>query len=119
VELFHDFRFEAAHRLPHVPPDHKCARLHGHSYRVRIHIHGDPDPNTGMVVDFADVAAAFDPVITEYLDHNYLNDVEGLDNPTAELLARWIWQRLVPLLPLLHAVEVRETCTCGVVYRGE
>jgi len=119
VELFQDFRFEAAHRLPYVPAGHKCARLHGHSYRVRITVKGQPDPTTGMVVDFADIAAAFEPIIHEHLDHNCLNDIEGLENPTAEHLARWIWVRLQPGLPLLHTVELHETDSCGVVYRGD
>jgi 6-pyruvoyltetrahydropterin/6-carboxytetrahydropterin synthase len=119
MELFKEFTFEAAHRLPNVASDHKCARLHGHSYRVTVHISGDVDPETGMVLDFADVTAAFRPISEQYLDHYFLNEVEGLENPTSENLARWIWQRLAPALPLLHAVQVRETCTSGVIYRGE
>jgi 6-pyruvoyltetrahydropterin/6-carboxytetrahydropterin synthase len=118
MELYRDFTFEAAHRLPHVPAGHKCARLHGHSYRVRIHVSADPNPLTGMVIDFADVKAAFAPILEEQLDHRYLNDVDGLENPTAENLSIWIWRRLQPALPHLSAVEVRETCTAGVVYRG-
>jgi len=119
VELFKEFTFEAAHRLPGVAADHKCARLHGHSYRVCVHIEGAVDPVTGMVMDFADIARAFKPIIEAHLDHYYLNDVEGLENPTSENLARWIWTRLVPQLPLLSAIEVRETCTSGCRYRGE
>jgi 6-pyruvoyltetrahydropterin/6-carboxytetrahydropterin synthase len=118
MELFKEFTFEAAHRLPGVAPDHKCARLHGHSYRVVIHVSGDVDPVSGMVMDFADIKAAFKPILDGYLDHYYLNEIEGLENPTSENLARWIWQRLCPVLPELHVVEVRETCTSGVVYRG-
>jgi 6-pyruvoyltetrahydropterin/6-carboxytetrahydropterin synthase len=119
MELFKEFTFEAAHRLPNVPVDHKCARLHGHSYRVVIHVNGEIDPVTGMVIDFADVTASFKPIIEQYLDHYYLNDVEGLENPTSENLACWIWKRLRPALPLLSAVQVRETCTSGALYRGE
>ena len=119
MELFKEFSFEAAHRLPGVAADHKCARLHGHSYRVVRHVTGDFDPRTGMVMDFAEVKAAFKPIIEEHLDHYYLNEVEGLENPTSENLSRWIWQRLIQALPQLSAIEVRETCTSGVVYRGE
>jgi 6-pyruvoyltetrahydropterin/6-carboxytetrahydropterin synthase len=119
MELFKEFTFEAAHRLPNVPPDHKCARLHGHSYRVLIHINGEIDTVTGMVMDFAEVTAAFKPIVDEHLDHYYLNDVEGLENPTSENLACWIWKRLLPALPLLSEVQVRETCTSGALYRGE
>ncbi len=119
MELFKEFTFEAAHRLPGVPPDHRCARLHGHSYRVTVHVSGEVDRESGMVMDFADVKAAFKPIADGYLDHYYLNDVEGLENPTSENLARWIWQRLSPELPQLSMIEVRETCTSGVRYRGE
>jgi 6-pyruvoyltetrahydropterin/6-carboxytetrahydropterin synthase len=119
VELFKEFTFEAAHRLPGVPPDHRCARLHGHSYRVQIHVSGEVDPVSGMVMDFADIKDAFKPIVDEHLDHYYLNDVPGLENPTSENLAAWIWQRLSLVLPKLSAIEVRETCTSGVIYRGE
>lgn len=118
MEIFREFTFEAAHRLPHVPEGHKCARLHGHSYRVAVHVAGPVDPDTGWVMDFADLKRAFAPV-AERLDHYYLNEVEGLENPTSENLARWIWRRLRPALPRLSAVTVRETCTSGCTYRGE
>lgn len=117
MDIFREFSFEAAHRLPHVPEDHKCARLHGHSFRVEIRIQGDVDPATGMVIDFADIKAAFAP-LQDQLDHHFLNEVDGLDNPTSENLARWIWVRLVDSLPL-NEVVVRETCTSGVAFRGE
>lgn len=115
MEVFREFTFEAAHRLPHVPAGHKCARLHGHSFRVEVHVEGDVDPETDMVIDFADLKAAFAP-LHERLDHHYLNEVDGLENPTSENLARWIWERLDGAMPL-SAVVVRETCTAGVVYR--
>lgn len=119
MEIYKEFTFEAAHRLPNVPPDHKCARLHGHSYHVTIRVTGDVDPATGMVSDFADIKAAFKPIRDEYLDHYYLNDIEGLENPTSENLARWIWEKLKPRLPQVSAIQVSETCTSGVLYRGE
>lgn len=119
MELFKEFKFEAAHRLPGVTPDHKCARLHGHSYRLVVHVSGDVDPKTGMVIDFADISAVVKPLVEQHLDHYYLNDVDGLENPTSENLARWVWQRLAGALPQLAAVEVRETCTSGVIYRGD
>jgi len=117
MEIFREFTFEAAHRLPNVPAGHKCARLHGHSYRVEIHLRGDVDPVAGWVTDFGDIKAAFRP-LHEQLDHNYLNEVPGLENPTSEVLARWIWERLADALPL-SAVVIRETCTSGCIYRGE
>lgn len=119
MELFKEFTFEAAHRLPNVPADHKCARLHGHSYRVVVHVCGPVDPTTGMVMDFADIKSAIKPIIHDHLDHYYLNDVTGLENPTSENLARWIWRRMIIALPQLSAIEIRETCTSGVAYRGE
>ena len=118
MEIFKEFTFEAAHRLPNVPTGHKCARLHGHSFRVEVHVAGEPGATTGWVMDFADVRAACEPVRLE-LDHYYLNDIAGLENPTSEHVARWIWQRLVPELTGLSAVVVRETCTSGCTYRGD
>lgn len=118
MEIFKEFTFEAAHRLPSVPPGHKCARLHGHSFRVEVHVRGSVDPASGWVTDFACIQQAFQP-LHECLDHRYLNEVEGLANPTSENLARWIWERLQPSLPQLSQIVVRETCTSGCIYRGD
>ncbi|MFT5481568.1 MAG: 6-pyruvoyltetrahydropterin/6-carboxytetrahydropterin synthase [Halieaceae bacterium] len=118
MEIYKEFHFEAAHRLPNVPAGHKCARLHGHSFHVRLVLSGEVDPIMGWVSDFADIKTAFSPLYDQ-LDHNYLNDIKGLENPTSEHIARWIWQHLQTELPLLNAVEVRETCTSGCIYRGE
>jgi 6-pyruvoyltetrahydropterin/6-carboxytetrahydropterin synthase len=118
VEIYKEFSFEAAHLLPHAPEGHKCRRLHGHSYRVRIHVQGEVGADSGWVLDFAQIKQAFAPLLAR-LDHYYLNEVEGLQNPTSENLARWIWRRLKPELPLLSKIEVGETCTCGAIYRGE
>ncbi|WP_426661701.1 6-carboxytetrahydropterin synthase QueD [Rhodanobacter aciditrophus] len=112
MRIFKVFQIEAAHRLPNVPPGHKCARLHGHSFRVEVHVAGEPDAHSGWVMDFADVKSAFAPLF-EQLDHRYLNEIEGLENPTSEVLARWIFQRLEPRLPGLEEVVVHETCTSG------
>jgi len=117
MELFKEFGFEAAHLLPQVPAGHKCARLHGHSFRVEVRIIGAVGADTGWVIDFAELAMAWQPV-HEALDHRYLNDVAGLENPTSEVLAQWIWGHLAPGLPGLAAVTVRETCTSGCTYRG-
>ena len=112
MHIFKVFTLEAAHRLPNVPEGHKCARLHGHSFRIEIHVEGEPDAEMGWVMDFADVKAAFAPLYDQ-LDHNYLNDIEGLENPTSEMLSRWIWRRLEERLPGLDKVVVHETCTSG------
>jgi 6-pyruvoyltetrahydropterin/6-carboxytetrahydropterin synthase len=117
MEIFKVFQIEAAHRLPNVPADHKCARMHGHSFRIEIHIRGPVDKNLGWVLDFADLKAAFAPVM-EQLDHRCLNDVPGLENPTSENLAVWIWNALSPTLPLLARIVVQETCTSGCSYEG-
>lgn len=118
MELYKEITFEAAHVLPNLSPDHKCRRLHGHSFTLRLHVAGEVDPVTGWVMDFYDIKTAFDP-LHDQLDHRYLNDVPGLENPTSENLARWVWERLRPALPLLSAVEVKETCTTGCIFRGE
>ena len=117
MEIFREFTFEAAHRLPNVPEGHKCARLHGHSYRVAVHVAGDVVEDMGWVMDFGDIKATFKPLL-ERLDHYYLNEIEGLENPTSENLARWIWEHLAPVLPQLRRIVVRETCTSGCVYSG-
>lgn len=117
MEIFKEFRIESAHRLPHVPPGHKCARLHGHSFRIGVHVEGPLDAEQGWVCDFATLTDAFAPV-HEALDHRYLNEVPGLENPTSEHLALWVWQRLKPVLPRLSRITVRETCTSGCEYRG-
>ena len=117
MEIWKEFTFEAAHRLPNVPPGHKCARLHGHSFRVEVHVAGAVREPEGWVMDFGDLKTAWQP-LDEALDHRYLNDIPGLENPTSEHLARWIWQRLAPTLPGLAAVVVKETCTTGCTYRG-
>lgn len=117
MEIFKEVRFEAAHRLPNVPEGHKCARLHGHSFKVQIHVEGDIGESSGWVMDFSDIDKAFRPLL-ERLDHHYLNEIEGLENPTSEHLAKWIWERLKPELPQLSCLMVRETCTSGCIYRG-
>ena len=117
MDIFKSFTIEAAHWLPNVPPGHKCARLHGHSFRVELHVSGEPGADTGWVMDFADIKAAFRPLY-EQLDHHCLNEVPGLENPTSERLAVWIWDRLRPALPALSAVVVHETCTSGCRYTG-
>ncbi len=118
MEIWKKFSFEAAHLLPNVPDGHKCKRLHGHSYYVHIHVTGECDPEVGWIVDFAEIADAFQP-LWEQLDHNYLNEIEGLENPTSEVIAMWIWDRLKPDLPLLSKVVVSETCTAGCIYEGD
>jgi 6-pyruvoyltetrahydropterin/6-carboxytetrahydropterin synthase len=118
TDIFKEFTFEAAHFLPNVPEGHKCRRLHGHSYRVRITVQGPVDPIAGWVMDFGDIKAAFKPILGQ-LDHWYLNDIEGLENPTSENITRWIWERLKPSLPQLSRIDISETCTSGSTYTGE
>lgn len=117
MELFKEFNFEAAHLLPNVPEGHKCARLHGHSFRVEIHVEGEVDGKYGWVMDFSDIKAAVRPII-KILDHYYLNDIDGLENPTSENIAFWLWQKIKPELPELSKVIVKETCTSGCIYTG-
>lgn len=117
VELRKDYTFEAAHRLPRVPADHKCARMHGHSFRVEVCIAGEVDERTGWLQDYADITAVVEPIL-KTLDHRTLNEIEGLENPTSEILCGWLWRRLSPSLPRLSAITVHETCTARCTYRG-
>jgi 6-pyruvoyltetrahydropterin/6-carboxytetrahydropterin synthase len=117
VELRKTFQFEAAHKLPNVPAGHKCARLHGHSFRIEIAVAGECDPRLGWLMDYADLSEAFRPLL-DRLDHYYLNEIPGLENPTSETLAKWVWDRLKPGLPQLTEIVVAETCLSRCIYRG-
>ena len=117
IELIKGFDFEAAHWLPNVPEGHKCRRMHGHSFKGELAVRGEIDPRTGWLIDFAELKAAVDPLIKR-LDHYLLNDIEGLDNPTSERVAMWLWERLKPQLPQLYRVTIEETCTSRCHYFG-
>jgi len=118
AELSKSFRFEAGHRLPNVPPEHKCARPHGHSYRLTVVVEGDLDQRAGWVMDFGSLNSVVEPLIAK-LDHQDLNQVEGLANPTSELIAKWFWDRIRPKLAQLKAISVAESENCCCTYRGE
>ena len=109
-----DFHYDSAHRLPNVPPGHKCGRMHGHTYQLTVTLSGDVRDD-GFVADFADVKAALAPVITQ-LDHYLLNDVPGLENPTVEIQLEWIWQRIP--LPNLHELTLQEGLSNAATYTG-
>ncbi len=117
MEIFKDFTFEAAHFLPNVPDGHQCKRLHGHSFKLRVFVSGPVTEPTGWVMDFGDLKKSVAPII-DNLDHYYLNEIAGLENPTSENICRWIWNNLKPSLPQLCQLELRETCTSGCIYRG-
>ena len=118
MEIYKDFSFESAHLLPNVPVGHKCGRLHGHSFYARIVVEGEVVQRTGWVMDFADIKSVFNPIL-DRLDHFYLNEIDGLENPTSENIAKWIWNELKPSLPQLSRIEIKETCTSGCIYRGD
>jgi len=117
VRLFRELRFEAAHRLPKVPAGHKCARLHGHSFKVELAVYGPVNPETGWLIDFGELDRLWQP-LHDQLDHNYINEIEGLENPTSENLARWLWERLKPAVPELERIIVHETCDARCEYEG-
>ena len=117
MEIFKEFKFDSAHCLPSAPVGHKCRRLHGHTYRVVVHVEGPVDKELGWIVDFADIKKAMKPLINQ-LDHHYLNDIEGLETPTAEALADWLWQRLIIPVPGLSKLVVFENESCGCIHTG-
>ena len=119
VELSKTYRFEAAHWLPQVPPEHKCHRMHGHSFEIEVSVAGEVDPRTGWLIDFGEITDVVEPILEQELDHCTLNDVPGLENATSEMLCVWLWRRLKPGLPGLAAITVHETCTARCTYRGE
>jgi 6-pyruvoyltetrahydropterin/6-carboxytetrahydropterin synthase len=116
MDIFRVFHLQCARRLPALPESHPCSRLHGHSFKVELTLSGDIDPQFGWVLDFADIDAAWIPIHAT-LDHRNLNDIEGLDNPTSENLAVWLWQHLKPALPGLSQIKVMETHDSGCIYR--
>lgn len=115
--LFKEFTFDSAHFLPNVPEGHKCKEMHGHTYRLRVWVEGPLDPVLGWVMDFADLKKVVKPVVNR-LDHKCLNNIKGLENPTCERIAVYIWDEVKPLLPLLAKIELHETPTSGVIYTG-
>ncbi len=117
VELIKEYRFEAAHLLPNVPDGHKCKRLHGHSFKFEIHVVGPVNPHTGWFIDYGDLDEVVNPLVAQ-LDHHYLNEVDGLQNPTSEVLARWLYDRIKPRIAALQAVTLFETCDARCIYRG-
>jgi 6-pyruvoyltetrahydropterin/6-carboxytetrahydropterin synthase len=118
MTIFRQFTFDSAHFLPNVPPGHKCRQVHGHTYKLLVYLEGPVDDTLGWVADFADIKQLINPVI-DTVDHKMLNDIEGLGNPTCELLAVWLWNKIKPVVPLLKRIELHETPQSGVVYEGE
>lgn len=110
-----EFHFAAAHRLPRHPG--ACRQLHGHNYRFLVALEGEVDPGSGLIVDFDDLKKAVREHVLARLDHRDLNEV--LENPTAENLARWIWEALQPSLPGLREVRLHEIPDSSVTYRGQ
>lgn len=118
VRLVREYKFEAAHRLTSVSAEHRCGKLHGHSYRVELTLEGPVDEKAGWLIDFGDVDAAWSRA-GDKLDHGILNDIPGLANPTCEMLTRWIWESVHPALPQLRRVTVWETADARVEYEGD
>lgn len=116
--LVKDYRFEAAQTLPNLPGDHKCKKMHGHSFKIEISVEGEVNPQIGWVYDHAEISKAMNPLL-DLLDHSYLNEIEGLENPTIEIMAAWFWIRLSPQLPGLCEIVIHETPTARCVFRGE
>lgn len=118
MEIYKEFVFDSAHSLPYVPEGHKCKNLHGHTFFLKIFVKGPVVPRIGWVIDFADIKKVCKPII-DTLDHKYLNEIEGLENPTSEVLAIWLWRKIKPQLPLLSKIEIMETPTSAAIYCGE
>jgi len=115
--IFKQFTFDSAHSLPNVPEGHKCKRVHGHTYRLKVFVEGPLEENLDWVMDFTDIKDIVKPVVNQ-LDHYYMNDITGLENPTCENIAKWIWTKIQPRLPGLSYIELHETPTTGVIYNG-
>ena len=118
MEVYKEFSFDAAHRLPNAPEGHKCRNLHGHTYKVTLFFEGEINKVTGWFLDFNEIKTVFQPTL-DILDHSYLNDIIGLENPTSEILAIWIWNTIKEKLPMLSKVKISETQSSGCIYTGE
>ena len=118
MELRKTFQFEAAHYLPNLPKEHKCSRLHGHTFNLRISLEDKINKETGWVEDFSEIKKIFTPIYDQ-LDHSYLNNIKGLENPTSENIVIWIWKKLKPSLPVLSSLEIKESSSTGCIYKGE
>ncbi len=118
MEIFKQVTFDSAHYLPNVPIGHKCRGMHGHTYKLVLYLEGELDEQFGWVMDFAEIKNIVDPVVKS-IDHRVLNDIQGLENPTCELVAQWIWNKLKPDLTLLSKIELHETPSSGVIYKGQ
>ena len=118
MEVFKTFSIEAARSLPNLPDDHPCTNVHGHSFKITITVSGDINETTGFVIDFDNIDTAFKPIF-QMIDHSYLNDIEGLENPSSENMCRWIWTRLAPTLTGLSQIKIKETDSTGCTYKGE
>ena len=118
IVLSKDFEFESAQSLPRFPEGHKCRNLHGHSFKVTVSVRGEVDETTGILYDHACISSAMRPLVGQ-LDHHHLNEIPGLENPTIELMCRWLWTKLLPELPGLYEIVLHETPRARCVYRGE
>jgi len=116
--IFKKFTFDSAHFLPHVPHTHKCRETHGHTYLLTVYIEGGLVNHLEWVMDFADLKKVIEPVI-DSVDHKLLNNIPGLENPTCEILAVWLWKQIKPHIPQLKKIELNETPTSGAIYEGE
>jgi len=118
LEIYKVFTFDAAHNLPNLPQSHKCRRLHGHTFKVSIYVKDKIDAKMGWVIDYNDIVGLVNPIIDQ-LDHRYLNDIEGLENPTSENIGKWLWLKIFPTLPILTKIIVQESPNSGACYQGE
>ena len=116
--IFKKFTFDSAHSLPNVPEGHKCKAIHGHTYKLTVFVEGDLDEKQGWVMEFSELKDVVKPLV-EQLDHKYLNDIEGLENPTCEIIAKWLWDRIKPDVPQLQKIHLDETPTSGAIYEGD
>ena len=117
MKIFKNFTFDSAHFLPNVPEGHKCKELHGHTYRLTVILESELVKKLDWVVDFAEVKNVINPII-DSIDHKLLNDIEGLQNPTCEIVAIWLWNKIKDELPQLTKIELSENASSGVIYEG-
>lgn len=115
--IYKQFTFDAAHYLPHVTDHHKCKKTHGHTYHLTLFFDGNISPDMGWIIDYSEIKNVVTPIL-KLVDHQFLNEVEGLENPTCELICIWLWKKIKPLITELKRIELKETPTSGAIYEG-
>ena len=119
MQVFRQFRFHAARHLPNLEDSHICKKIHGHTFNLTVYIKGNINNQTGFIIDFFDIDKIVTKNIIKSIDHKLLNDIADLENPTSEILCKWIWDKLKTKISGLNKIILSEDHGTGIIYSGE